>query len=58
MSAGGAAARPTVVPFAALSLSYFAYAGLIGTYGPLWFQSLGYTTLAIGQYGSKWCRGR
>jgi MFS transporter, PPP family, 3-phenylpropionic acid transporter len=40
--------RPTVVPFAALSFTYFAYAGLIGTYGPLWFQGLGYSTFAIG----------
>ncbi|HEY1584699.1 MAG TPA: MFS transporter, partial [Polyangia bacterium] len=35
-------------PFAAVSLAYFALAGLFGTYAPLWFQSLGYTTLAIG----------
>ena len=48
LSGAGAAPRPTVVPFAALSLAYFAYAGLIGTYGPLWFQSLGYSTFAIG----------
>ncbi|MEO8836192.1 MAG: MFS transporter [Caldimonas sp.] len=41
-------ARPTVVPFAAVSFAYFAYAGLVGTYGPLWFRSLGYTTFAIG----------
>jgi PPP family 3-phenylpropionic acid transporter len=39
---------PTVVPFAALSFSYFAFAGLFSTYAPLWFQSLGYTTFAIG----------
>jgi len=38
----------TVVPFAAVSFAYFAYAGLFGTYAPLWFQSLGYSTLAIG----------
>ena len=48
MSGAGSAARPTVAPFAAVSFAYFAYAGLIGTYGPLWFQSLGYSTLAIG----------
>ena len=42
------AARPTVVPFAAVSFAYFAYAGLVATYGPLWFQSLGYSTFAIG----------
>jgi MFS transporter, PPP family, 3-phenylpropionic acid transporter len=39
---------PGVRPFAAVSLAYFAFAGLFGTYAPLWFQSLGYTTLAIG----------
>jgi hypothetical protein len=38
----------TVVPFAAVSFAYFAYAGLFGTYAPLWFQSLGYSTFAIG----------
>ncbi|MEO8310090.1 MAG: MFS transporter [Caldimonas sp.] len=48
MSAAGPPARPTVVPFAAVSFAYFAYAGLVGTYGPLWFRSLGYTTFAIG----------
>ncbi len=48
MSAAPPAARPTVVPFAAVSFAYFAYAGLVGTYGPLWFQSLGYSTFAIG----------
>jgi len=41
-------ARPSDLPFAAVSFAYFAYAGLFGTYAPLWFQSLGYTTLAIG----------
>ncbi len=44
----GRSAAPTVVPFAALSFSYFAFAGLFSTYGPLWYQSLGYTTFAIG----------
>lgn len=37
-----------VIPFAVVSFAYFAYAGLIGTYGPLWFQGLGYSTFAIG----------
>ncbi len=41
-------AVPGIRPFAAVSLTYFAYAGLFGTYAPLWFHSLGYTTLAIG----------
>ena len=48
MTAALAAPRPTVVPFAAVSFAYFAYAGLMGTYGPLWYQSLGYSTFAIG----------
>ncbi|MEO5845282.1 MAG: MFS transporter [Caldimonas sp.] len=48
MSGAAPPARPTVVPFAAVSFAYFAYAGLVGTYGPLWFQSLGYSTFAIG----------
>jgi MFS transporter, PPP family, 3-phenylpropionic acid transporter len=39
---------PTVAPFAAVSFAYFAYAGLFGTYAPLWFQNLGYSTFAIG----------
>jgi PPP family 3-phenylpropionic acid transporter len=43
---------PTVVPFAAVSFAYFAYAGLFGTYAPLWFQSLGYGSFAIGSLTS------
>ena len=43
-----AARRRSDLPFAAVSFAYFAYAGLFGTYAPLWFQSLGYTTFAIG----------
>jgi PPP family 3-phenylpropionic acid transporter len=34
--------------FAGLSFAYFAYAGLFSTYSPLWFEHLGYSTLAIG----------
>jgi PPP family 3-phenylpropionic acid transporter len=48
LSALAPEARPTVVPFAAVSFAYFAYAGLVLTYAPLWFQSLGYSTFAIG----------
>ena len=44
----GAAARASVLPFAAVSLFYFGFAGLFGTYAPLWYQSLGYSTFAIG----------
>lgn len=46
--AGTSPAAAGVRPFAAVSLAYFAFAGLFGTYAPLWYQSLGYTTLAIG----------
>lgn len=34
--------------FAGVSFAYFAYAGLFGTYAPLWFQHLGFSALAIG----------
>jgi PPP family 3-phenylpropionic acid transporter len=47
-TAAASAATGGVRPFAVVSLAYFAFAGLFGTYAPLWFQSLGYTTLAIG----------
>jgi MFS transporter, PPP family, 3-phenylpropionic acid transporter len=47
-AAVGAETGASVVPFAAVSFTYFAYSGLILTYGPLWFQSLGYSTFAIG----------
>ena len=46
--AAAAPARPAVAPFAAVSFAYFAYAGLVATYGPLWFKNLGYSTFAIG----------
>jgi PPP family 3-phenylpropionic acid transporter len=48
LSAAAAARTPTVLPFAAISFAYFAYSGLFITYSPLWFQSLGYSTFAIG----------
>ena len=40
--------RGADLPFAAVSFFYFAYAGLSSTYAPLWFQSLGFSTFAIG----------
>jgi MFS transporter, PPP family, 3-phenylpropionic acid transporter len=52
------APQPTPPPerslfaFGAVSFTYFAYAGLFGTYAPLWFQHLGFTTLAIGALAS------
>jgi len=44
--------------FAALSFAYFATIGLFNPYAPLWFQSLGYSTLAIGAIASlqSWTR--
>ncbi len=35
-----------------MSFAYFAYAGLFSTYAPLWFASLGFSTLAIGSIAS------
>ena len=52
-------ARPaTLAPFGALSFAYFASVGLFNPYAPLWFQSLGLTTLAIGSIASlqAWTR--
>ena len=48
MTSPAPAPRATVVPFAAVSFAYFGYVGLMNTYGPLWYQGLGYSTLAIG----------
>jgi MFS transporter, PPP family, 3-phenylpropionic acid transporter len=44
--------------FAAVSLFYFAAIGLFNPYAPLWFQSLGFSTLAIGAIASlqSWTR--
>src|SRR5580765_3399481 len=47
-----APARGTLFAFSAVSFAYFAYAGLFGTYAPLWFQQLGFSTLAIGTLAS------
>jgi PPP family 3-phenylpropionic acid transporter len=45
-----AAPRPAggLAVYAAVSFAYYGYAGLFATYGPLWLQSLGYSTFAIG----------
>lgn len=40
--------RGALFAFGSLAFAYFSYAGLFSTYAPLWFQSLGYSTLAIG----------
>ena len=37
-----------MLPFAAISLGYFGFIGLFSPYAPLWYQSLGYSTFAIG----------
>ena len=47
-ASGPVPARRTLFAFSAVSFTYFSYAGLFGTYAPLWFQQLGYGTLAIG----------
>ena len=48
----------SLVPFGALSFTYFASIGLFNPYAPLWFQSLGFSTLAIGAIASlqSWTR--
>ena len=47
-----------LAPFAALSASYFAAIGLFNPYAPLWFQSLGFSTLVIGSIAAlqSWTR--
>jgi PPP family 3-phenylpropionic acid transporter len=49
---------PALVRFGALSLTYFAAIGLFNPYAPLWFQSLGFSTLVIGSIASlqSWTR--
>ena len=44
--------------YAALSFTYFAAIGLFNPYAPLWFQSLGYSTLVIGTIAAlqSWTR--
>jgi PPP family 3-phenylpropionic acid transporter len=61
MSAGAAVdpGQSGALPrFAALSACYFAAIGLFNPYAPLWFQSLGYSTLVIGAIVSlqSWTR--
>ncbi len=38
----------SLAPYGALGFAYFASIGLFNPYAPLWFQSLGFSTLAIG----------
>ena len=49
---GTGPSKHALFAFSAVSCAYFSYAGLFGTYAPLWFQSLGYSTLAIGALAS------
>ncbi len=62
MTVPPAAAPATVsgplLRFGALSFAYFAAIGLFNPYAPLWFQSLGYSTLLIGTLASlqSWTR--
>ena len=44
--------RHALFAFGSVSFAYFAYAGLFSTYAPLWFASLGFSTLAIGGMAS------
>lgn len=56
-AADASAGRP-LVRFGALSFAYFAAIGLFNPYAPLWFQSLGFSTLLIGTLASlqSWTR--
>ena len=64
MTPAPAAAAATPAPvsslgrFGALTFTYFAAVGLFNPYAPLWFQSLGFSTLAIGAIASlqSWTR--
>ncbi len=52
------AAGTVLSRFAAVSCTYFAAMGMFAPYAPLWFQSLGMSTLAIGAISSlqSWTR--
>jgi PPP family 3-phenylpropionic acid transporter len=52
MSAVEPNSRRVLLGFGWVSFCYFSYAGLFGTYAPLWFQSLGLSALAIGTLAS------
>ena len=49
---------PPLARFGALTCTYFAAIGLFNPYAPLWFQSLGFSTLVIGAIASlqSWTR--
>ena len=44
--------RRALFAFGSVSFTYFAFAGMFSTYSPLWLQSLGFSTLAIGSLAS------
>jgi PPP family 3-phenylpropionic acid transporter len=48
----GAPSQRALFALGAVSFAYFSHVGLFATYAPLWFQSLGFTTLAIGALAS------
>ncbi len=50
--------KSPLAAYGALSATYFAAVGLFNPYAPLWFQSLGYSTLLIGALASlqSWTR--
>ena len=49
---------PSLARYGALTCAYFAAIGLFNPYAPLWFQSLGFSTLVIGSIASlqSWTR--
>ena len=53
-----APASDSLAPYGALSFLYFGSMGLFSPYAPLWFQSLGFSTLTIGAIASlqSWTR--
>lgn len=56
--AGAASRESSLAPYGVLSFMYFASIGLFNPYTPLWFQSLGFSTLVIGSIASlqSWTR--
>ncbi len=56
--AAGTAGSGVLPRFAAISFAYFSTVGVFAPYAPLWFQSLGMSTLAIGAISSlqSWTR--
>ncbi len=56
--AAAASRDSSLAPYGVLSFMYFASIGLFNPYTPLWFQSLGFSTLVIGSIASlqSWTR--